>query len=162
MKLFDLTSKKKKAGPPPVKVADLDALISRTMTFTLHGQDHTLRVPTVEDWLVTVAAQSKLSALREKEVITPAELIEAYWEFISKMAPSITKEDISKSSQVQVAALWQIALDVMNGYSEKKNLLNLMLLGMTDQEMERLSAILIRLKSTPPELLTNSSASTGI
>jgi hypothetical protein len=138
--------------PGVVRVANLDDLIGRDQLVQLHGKDYVLKVPEFLVWLEVASAQSELLALQAKSNVSVNELIDAYFKFIVKICPDMKREDIAKASQQQVAALWQICMDIMNGYSKKKTHLSLLLLNLTEAETNKMIQILNQLRSTPPEL----------
>lgn len=147
----------KEKKPGAVKVANLDALLARDQLVTLHGRNHRIKVPQLQTWIEIVSAQNELMALREKVSLSSDELIEAYFKFISKMCDSISKDDLRKCSQMQVSSLWQICLDMMAGYTQKKTQTSLMLITLTPEEINRMILILNRLNSMSDPLLRNSS-----
>jgi hypothetical protein len=148
--ISDLPKKEKRPGA--IRVANLDQLLGRDQIVTLHGVDHVLKVPEFLQWLEFASAQTELLALKDKENIKPDELIKAYHKFISKICPTITELDIAKCTQQQVSQLWQICMDLMNGYSKKKTQASLLLLNLSNQEVDRMIQTLSQLRSMPPEL----------
>lgn len=118
-------------GSAAVKVADLDALVSKSITFTLHGKDHKIDPLTVEQFVRFAAAYSDVLKLQDQDVVTPEQLVEAYYNLVSSVCTTVSKDDIHKMSQQQVAALFQIMVDLHTGRlfgDEKKTLEKVMLL----------------------------------
>lgn len=136
-----------------VRVADLDKLSSKKFSFKLHGVDHKIDPPSIGNWLEIVDSSNALIGLKDQDGITKDQVVDAYFSFLSKMCPDLTKEDILKAKQDQLAALWQIAMDMMNGYEEKKTLMSLMLLSLDKEEVKRMITILNRLLLMPQESL---------
>lgn len=140
----------------PVRVADLDKISTRKYIFTLHGVDHVISPPDLKSWLELVEFNNKLWELSSKEVVSPEEFIDAYYNLISRLCPTITREDIAKANQTQVSAMWQLVLDMMNGSAQKKTLVNLAMQGMTKKDINNLVRILNQYSSMLPDSLQTS------
>jgi len=122
---------KRKKGQSSVMVADLDAMISQTVRFRLLGRDHEIEPLSVQQFMKFASAYSKVLVLQEQDVVTPDELVEAYYNLVSSVCKSVSREDIKKMSQQQVAALFQIMVDLHTGRlfaDEKKTLEKVMLI----------------------------------
>ncbi|MCU9931153.1 hypothetical protein OFL77_27865, partial [Escherichia coli] len=76
--------------------------------------------------------------LADHETLSPDELVDGYYNLIHKLCGSITKDDIRNSTQMQAASLWQMVLDMMNGFSQKKTLANIAMQGMTKKDINNL------------------------
>ena len=151
LKVLGFDKKKQETKPKPVIVADLDSILSRTVSFVLHGRTLTLVPMSVENWLIAVSNESKLRALQSQTVVTPDELIKAYYDFISQLCPDITEDDIRNCTQQQVASLWQLALDTLNGYAEKKTLLTWAFMGMSQDELRKIQLVVNKLLLMSPD-----------
>lgn len=153
----NLMPARKKQVEPPVRVADLDKIATRKLTFVLHGREHIITPPDIKNWLEIVEANNHLMMLADKENLTATDLIDGYYNLVHRLCPSITKEDISNSTQMQVASLWQLVLDMMNGFSQKKTMANIAMQGMTKKDINNLIQILSQYRSTLQDSLPNSS-----
>lgn len=142
MQLFQMNKMPPKNSEPPIKVADLDKIATRQCVFTLHGKDHVITPPNLLNWLEIVEANAKLWNLKDQDVVTPEQLINDYFNLISKLCNTITKEDIKNCTQMQVSSLWQLVLDFMNGFDQKKTLLNMAMASMTKKDILNLIQIL--------------------
>ena len=109
-------------------IADLDAILSESVTFRLHGKIHTLKPLTVEEFLVYSRSLCNLVDLKEKETVTPSELVDCYYDLAHSVCSTIVREDIEKMTQGQVAALYQTILDTVTGkaFGEKKTLMTML------------------------------------
>jgi len=122
-KIMPTRKSSKKSGS--VLVADLDSMVTKTVTFKVHGKMHEIPPLSVEEFMVFTARYSEVMALQQKEKVTPAELIDAYYMMVNSVCKTISKEDIKSMSQNQVAALYQLMVDVFTGKvfaDEKKTL----------------------------------------
>lgn len=115
MKFLPSRQKQKAKGQAPVMVSDLDAMVSQPVSFKVLGKVHTIEPLTVQQFTQFAYAYTKIMALHEQEVVTPDELVEAYYNMVSSVCSTVTKEDISKMSQQQVAGLFQIMVDLQAG-----------------------------------------------
>lgn len=110
----------------PVQIADLDALMEKSAQFKLHGKWHTIDPMPVEEFIKFSVAYTQFYELAEKSQVSPDELVVKYFEIAKTACKTITKEDIRKMSQQQVAGLFQILMDLHSGKifaDEKKTLL---------------------------------------
>jgi hypothetical protein len=113
-------------------IADLDAIVLEPVQFKLHGKLHEIAPVTTESFLRYTNALGKLMELKDKNQITPDELVEGYFGLISSVCGTVTKQDIDDMTQGQVAALFQLVMDSVTGKAqaevhkqelgEKKNL----------------------------------------
>lgn len=96
-------------------IADIDAVISKPIGFTLHGKDHRINPITTELFLIWSNALANLWNLKSKENVKEGETLDAYYTVINSLCPSITLEDIKKCEPSQVAAIYGIILDHATG-----------------------------------------------
>lgn len=125
------TRQDSKAKSAAVMVADLDAMTTKPVSFRLLGRVHTIEPLTVQQFIGFAAAYADVLKMQDQEVVTPAQMVDSYFNLVSSVCKSITKADIQKMSQQQVAALFQIMVDLHTGRlfgDEKKTLEKVMLL----------------------------------
>lgn len=98
-------------------LTDLDAIIAESVSFRFSGKIHTLRPISLEEFLKFTNAQAKLLfKLKNLEhKVTVDELVMLYHNVISSVCDSITEDDIRRMEQVQVAALYQLVIDLVTG-----------------------------------------------
>lgn len=98
-------------------VTDLDAIVSESVSFRFNGKLHQIHPISLESFLRFSNAQTNLMAGLKDEAIlkTPKELATRYFEMISSVCDSITLDDIQDMEQVQIAALYQLVLDIVTG-----------------------------------------------
>lgn len=101
-------------------VADLDALIDEPIRFKLHGKVHTIKPISSQSFLVFTNNLAKLWDLREKNQVTPEELITKYFDLMSSVCETITVQDIKDMTQPQIASLFQLVLDAVSGKAQAK------------------------------------------
>lgn len=127
MSLFRITPKK----PIEVEiVSDLDRLISKPIGFKLHGKNHAIKPMSTEHFLVVSNELGKIDAMMKKARVTDIaqdEIVEKYFKMFSSCVDTLEKDDLNKMTYPQIAALFQLILDCVNGKaqveSEKKNLI---------------------------------------
>lgn len=113
MKIWPARSNKSKVEEP---IADLDAIISQSVAFKYKGKIHSLKPMTLEEFLKFTNAQASLvNLLKDDKSITPKGLAESYHSVISAVCDTITIEDILDMEQVQIAALYQLVIDLVTG-----------------------------------------------
>lgn len=116
MKLWP-TRSKSMDGP----VQDLDAIIAEPVSFRFKGKIHTMKPFSLAEFLKFTNAQSALMSLLKDEgaIITTKDLADRYHKVISSVCPSITVDDILSMEQVQVAALYQLIIDMVTGQVDR-------------------------------------------
>lgn len=113
MRIWPARSNKSKATEP---IADLDAIIAQSVAFKYKGKIHTLKPMTLEEFLKFTNAQSALlTLLKDDQQLTPKALAESYLGVISSVCDTITLDDIMDMEQAQVAALYQLVIDLVTG-----------------------------------------------
>ena len=113
MKLWPTRSKAKQDHQP---VADLDAIVNDPVYFRYKGKIHTLKPMSLEQFLRFSNAQSRLmDGLKDDVKLTAKELAERYLSVISSVCDTILLDDILEMEQVQVAALYQLVIDLVTG-----------------------------------------------
>ncbi len=97
-------------------VADLDAIVAEPVPFRFKGKIHKLKPFSLTEFLKFVSAKGNLEkAMSGNAVITPQDLAKAYHAVISAVCDTITVADILSMEQVQVAALYQLVIDMVTG-----------------------------------------------
>lgn len=112
-KLWPARTAKKIDGP----VSDLDAIIAEPVNFRFKGKIHQLKPVDMQTFLKFTSAHSSLMrAAQDPEVKLSAEdLAQKYHQVISSLCNTITVKDIMDMEQVQIAALFQLVMDVVTG-----------------------------------------------
>lgn len=111
MKLWPSRTKAKNVDP----VTDLDAIISEPVPFRFKGKTHFLKPVTVAEFLKFANANPKLLNGITEPDLTAQILAERYFDVISSVCDTITLKDIQSMEQAQVAALYQLVLDMVTG-----------------------------------------------
>lgn len=97
-------------------VADLDAIVAEPVSFRFKGKIHTLKPFSLAEFLKFTNAQNDLLASFKDDVsLTPQALADRYHKVISSVCSSISVDDIMSMEQVQVAALYQLVIDMVTG-----------------------------------------------
>lgn len=110
-------------------VSDLDRLISKPVGFRLLGRVHAIKPMSTEQFLVVSNELGKIDSLirRARESgVSSDYAVDRYFKLFSACIDTITKEDLNKMTYPQIAALFQLILNCVNGKAqveeEKKNL----------------------------------------
>lgn len=98
-----------------VLVADLDALVSRSFQFRLHGKVHELKPVSTQRYLDYIQAMGRLSELRDKTDHTPQSIAETTLSVFQPLIPSLTKEDLMDATQEQIRALFSMVVKQVEG-----------------------------------------------
>ena len=97
-------------------VTDLDVIISEPVPFRFKGVIHYLKPFSLEEFLKFTNAQSRLAhTLGTSELITPDQLADQYHGVIASVCDTITLDDIKSMEQAQIAALYQLVIDLTTG-----------------------------------------------
>lgn len=96
-------------------VTDLDAVLVRTVSFRYQGKSHEIKPLSFENFLHVTNALAEIDLLRQKEVLTEDELINAYAKIFGLVCPSIKRKHVENMSQTQVAALFNLVLSHIMG-----------------------------------------------
>ena len=115
MKIWPSRSKAKAARELDV-VTDLDAIIAEPVAFRFNGKIYTLKPIQLDEFLKFTNAQNRLSnELKSESAITADSLASSYHAVISSVCDDLTLNDIKSMSQAQVAALYQLVIDMVTG-----------------------------------------------
>lgn len=98
-------------------VTDLDAIIAEPVSFRYKGKIHTLRPMRLDEFLKFTNAQANLmGSLKDTaNPMTAKALAKKYHEVVFSVCETITIDDILGMEQVQVAALYQLVIDLVTG-----------------------------------------------
>ena len=97
-------------------VADLDAIIADPVPFRFKGRIHKLKPFSLAEYLKFVNAKMMLEQTITGTVqVTAQQLAESYHAVIAAVCDTITVADILSMEQVQVAALYQLVIDMVTG-----------------------------------------------
>ncbi len=110
-KLWPARTNKETEGP----VADLDAIVAAPVPFRFKGKVHILKPFSLAEYLKFVGAKNGLEQSMKGGTITPKELAKSYHAVIAAVCDTITVEDILSMEQVQIAALYQLVIDMVTG-----------------------------------------------
>jgi len=108
-----------------MKIANLDSIITESVSFTLLGRDHTIKPVTLEQYLLITQAWASLEDLRKSEKINDEQILDAYYKCVSPVVKSLQRDDFNKLSIQQIGALLQLITKTVTGeaFGEKKTLL---------------------------------------
>ncbi len=97
-------------------VADLDAIIAEPVPFKFRGKMHKLKPFSLAEYLKFVNAKMSLEqSMSSTDPLTAEQLATAYHAVIASVCDTITVKDIMSMEQVQVAALYQLVIDMVTG-----------------------------------------------
>lgn len=105
-----------RAEQPDGPISDLDEILARPVPFRFKGKIHKLEPITTEDFLLFSSAQTELmKAMSNTYPISAKELAQKIHRVFSSVCKTITVEDVESMQQAQVAALYQLVLDMITG-----------------------------------------------
>lgn len=108
-----------RAAKIQVPVADLDAIVAEPTPFRFQGEIHFIKPISVAEFLKFTNANVEFHALmKTKERVTEGDLLEGYARVIESVCDTIKVEHVRKMQQAQVAALYQLIIDVVTGQAE--------------------------------------------
>lgn len=97
-------------------VADLDAIVAEAVTFRFKGKIHKLKPFSLAEFLKFVNAKAGLErSMTGEGAVTAEHLAQQYHAVIASVCDTITVSDIMDMEQVQVAALYQLVIDMVTG-----------------------------------------------
>lgn len=99
-------------------LTDLDAILTQSVSFRLHGRVFEIVPVSTERFLLYSQKLSKFFSLKDKEGLSADELIDGYHEVISSLVPDVTRKDIADMTQSQIGALFQLVIDTVTGHSQ--------------------------------------------
>ena len=100
-------------------IADIDAIIEKTLSFKFMNRIHKLKSLDLENFMLWSNAWASMFELKNKET-SEEETLKKYHEVISSMCESITIEDLKKAERPQIAALFGIVIDHALGKDRAK------------------------------------------
>ena len=102
-------------------VTDLDAILQSPGFVRLHGKDHEINPILVGEFFAFANAIAHIKDMEKRDSISMTELVDAYYGMIFPVCPTITKDDILKCSQSQIAALMNVVnAHVTGGLTDEK------------------------------------------
>lgn len=97
-------------------VADLDAIVAVPVPFRFKGKIHELKPFSLAEFFKFMNAKVSLeNVLTGAAPPTPRDLAKQYHGVVSAVCDTITVEDILSMEQVQIAALYQLIIDMVTG-----------------------------------------------
>lgn len=98
-------------------VVDLDAIISEPVHFRFNGKIHALKPMQLDEFLKFSNAQARLmDTLKDAQAkLGPKDLAEQYHQVVASVCDTISVDDILNMEQAQIAALYQLVIDLVTG-----------------------------------------------
>lgn len=93
--------------------ADLDAIVTKPRGFKLHGKIHVIDKMTTEDFINLGLAWTAFLKEQYKEKATKEDLINLFFNAVSCVCSTLTKEDIAKMNSWQFPGLYQTIIDIV-------------------------------------------------
>jgi hypothetical protein len=118
---MNLFKKSKVDSQPATIVSDLDALISETIAFKVHGKIHKIKPITVEEFVKFSLALSDAQTLQTAESVKTNDLIDVYLKIFQAVCDTIERKDIESMTQPQVGALLQLVVEAVMGKAQGKS-----------------------------------------
>lgn len=107
-------------------ISDVDAVVAKPVGFKLHGKTHRIEPITTQKFFEWSGSLASIYALKDKKDVTPDEIVDCYFNVIHSLCETVTREDIKKCEQAQLAALYGLIFDHCTGrahteeYQKKK------------------------------------------
>lgn len=108
-----------------VDIADLDAILGGPVRFKLHGNSHEILPVSAMAYLQFINNVNEFQALNMREDLTIEEATEKTLDVFKPLIPSLTKDDLLRCTQPQIAALFSLVIERVQGKvgtSDKKKL----------------------------------------
>lgn len=117
MKRFWPARTKAKQQADDTPVADLDAIVAREVPFRFQGKIHKLTPMSLEKFLTYTNAQASImrNLNGDSKITTAKDLAQLYYDVISAMCSTISLDDVMNMEQAQMAALYQLVIDMVTG-----------------------------------------------
>lgn len=96
-------------------VADLDRIISKSVSFKLHGKYHTIRPITSGAFFDFTHKMWQLDELANDKNATGADIKKKYLEVAQSVCSTITMEDVQDMTEAQFAGLFSVITDTITG-----------------------------------------------
>jgi hypothetical protein len=96
-------------------ISDLDAIISETVGFRFEGKVYEIPPLTLETFIIAVQHLAVLDGLKNKEKVTPEELLSAYTNLFSLVCPKVTRATVETMGHQRIAALLGLIIEVIMG-----------------------------------------------
>ena len=98
-------------------VADLDAIVADPVPFRFKGKIHILKPIELDNFLRFANAQAEIMRTTgdKESKISTEELAKRYHRVFSAVCDTITVKDVMSMEQVQIAALYQLVIDMVTG-----------------------------------------------
>ncbi len=106
-------------------IADLDQIVQGSGKIKLHNKIHKVNPVLLEEFLGLSHALGKIREIDKAEKVTSGQLIDAYYDLISPVVPTLTKEDLRSCTHSQIAMLLQKIIEFVTG-------------GMTDEKKKQM------------------------
>ena len=101
-------------------MADLDAILGGPVFFKLHGKSFEIKSVTTEAYLRFIKGLNEFNALTGKEDLTVEEATDKTLAVFQPLIPELTADDLMKCTQPQVAALFNLVVERVQGKIEGK------------------------------------------
>lgn len=96
-------------------VTDLDALLSEPVPFKFNGKIHTLKPMGLDEFLKYTNAQFEFRSGYENDKSIKEDFAKRFHAVLSSVCETITLDDVMHMTQPQIAALYQLVIDMVCG-----------------------------------------------
>ena len=116
---------KEKEAPKQNVVLDIDSIVEQSQWVKFKGVTHEVKPIEVQEFLLLANGLAAVERLKSSAKVDTDSLVEAMFDLLYPVMPTITKDMIRSSSLAQIAALMSFVLDHINGKmtDEKKKTL---------------------------------------
>lgn len=96
-------------------IADLDAMLVQPIEFRLLGRDHVINPISVEQFFLVTTKWADLDELKAVKDIPVEVVLDKYYEIISSVVDSISREDLNQMSMQQIGGALQLVVETVTG-----------------------------------------------
>jgi hypothetical protein len=97
--------------------ADLDKVLEEPLYFRCGGKVHKLKPVTLEYFYKFTNANVKFFDLKSDEQVTPESVVDIYYEVVSSICDTISKEDIKELGYMKIGLLYNLISEHVHGRS---------------------------------------------
>jgi hypothetical protein len=96
-------------------IADLDAMLVEPVGFRLLGRDHVINPISVEQFFLVTTKWAELDMLKAKKDVAISEVLDKYFEIISSVVDTISRDDLNQMSMQQIGGALQLVVETVTG-----------------------------------------------
>lgn len=99
-------------------ISDLDAMVSKPVAFRLHGKVHQIKPIALEEFYRFVNAWTTVLGWKDSDGVKPEQYLAGLTELFQSVCDTITADDVSRLTQAQAGALFQLIIESVTGKAQ--------------------------------------------